>query len=81
MQPSSIVAAVIERVVKDHPFRDGNHRTAFEPGRFICVLLGKRLDVTADEVIEFMRTVDGSDLPTSQIRRWIKERIVPMKGQ
>jgi len=78
---SSIVAAVIERIVKDHPFWDGNHRTAFELGRFICVLFGKRLDVTADEAIGFMRTIDGSDLPTLQIRKWIEERIVPMKAQ
>lgn len=78
---SSIVAIAIERVIKDHPFWDGNHRTAFELGRFICVLFGKRLDVTADEAIGFMRTVDGSDLPASQLRKWIKERIVPMKGQ
>jgi death-on-curing family protein len=78
---SAIVALAMERLVKDHPFWDGNHRTAFELGRFICVLFDKRLDVSAREAIGFMRTIDGSDLPTSQIRKWLEERIVPMKGR
>jgi death-on-curing family protein len=77
---SAIVTVAIERLINDHPFWDGNHRTAFELGRFLCILFGKRLDVTVDEAIGFMRTIDGNNLPTSQIRKWIEERIVPMKG-
>ena len=77
---STIVAIAMERIVKDHPFWDGNHRTAFELGRFICVLFGQRLDVTVDEAIGFMRAIDGNALPTSQIQNWIDERIVPMKA-
>jgi len=60
---SAIAALAIERIVKDHPFWDGNHRTAFELARFICILFGRRLDVTAPEAIGFMRSIDGNDLP------------------
>jgi death-on-curing family protein len=78
---SAIAALAIERIIKDHPFWDGNHRTAFELGRFICILFDRRLDVTPNEAIGFMRAIDGKDLPTSQIQEWIEERSVPMKGQ
>jgi death-on-curing protein len=75
----SIAAAVIETVVKDHPFWDGNHRTAFELGRLICLLFGYRLNLTVEEAVAFMRLIDSQKLPTGEIKRWIIERTVPTK--
>jgi death-on-curing family protein len=74
-----LMAVAMERVIKYHPFWDGNHRTAFELGRFICVLFGYRIDVTVDEAVTFMRKIDDKDLSTKQIRQWIKKRVIPMK--
>jgi death-on-curing family protein len=76
---SLIVARAMELLVKDHPFWDGNHRTAFELGRLICLLFSYRLDVTVEEAVAFMRNIDHQDMPVEKIQKWAKERLVPMK--
>ena len=58
----SIAAFAIERIVKDHHFWDGNHRTAYEMGRFILILSDYRLNVTVSEAVVFMREIDSSNL-------------------
>jgi death-on-curing family protein len=77
---SLIVARAMELLVKDHPFWDGNHRTAFELGRLICLLFGYRLDVTVEEAVSFMRNIDHKDMPVEEIQKWVDERRVAMKG-
>ncbi len=76
----SIAAFAIEKMVKDHPFWDGNHRTAYELGRLICIFFGNRLDVSVEEAVVFMRNIDDENLPAAEIARWIDERKIPMKG-
>ena len=77
---SSIAAFAVERMVKDHPFRDGNHRTAYELGRLICIFFNNRLDVSIEEAVSFMRRIDDENLPADEIARWIEERKTAMKG-
>jgi death-on-curing family protein len=77
---SFIVARSMELLVKDHPFWDGNHRTAFELGRLLCLLFGYRLNATVEEAVTFMRMIDDHDIPEEEIQKWVDERIVVMKG-
>lgn len=77
----SIAAKAIELIVQDHPFWDGNHRTAFELGRLICLLFGYRLNVTVEEAVAFMRMIDDRNMPFKNIQDWIDERLVAMKEQ
>jgi len=76
---SLIVARAMELLVKDHPFWDGNHRTAFELGRLICLFFDYRLDVTVEEAVAFMRNIDYQDMPLEKIQKWVDERRVAMK--
>jgi death-on-curing family protein len=77
----TIVAYVLEKLVKYHPFWDGNHRTAYELGHFICILFGYRLDIIPSQAIEFMRRIDSENLSARMIKTWVKEKAVAMKDQ
>ena len=77
---SSIAAFAVERMVKGHPFWDGNHRTAYELGRLICIFFNYRLDLTIEEAVGFMRRIDEEDLPAAEIAKWFEARKTPMKG-
>ena len=77
----SIAAFVIERIVKDHPFWDGNHRTAYEMGRFILILSEYRLSVSVDEAVTFMRKIDSGNLSRKEIEKWLEARLSPTKEQ
>jgi death-on-curing family protein len=77
----TISSSIIERIIKYHPFWDGNHRTAYELGRFILIIFEHRLDVPLEEAVHFMRTIDDKDLTLKDIKSWIKKRIIPMTEQ
>jgi death-on-curing family protein len=72
---------LIERIVKDHPFWDGNHRTAFEVCRFVLFLFGYELDIKTNEAVKFMREIDDKNLSNTQIKKWINDRLSSRKAQ
>ena len=75
----SISAYVIHDIVKNHPFWDGNHRTAFETARLMLIMFGYRLDVTVKEAEEFMRKIDSKNLSQNDIEKWIKENLKELR--
>lgn len=75
-----IAAVAMEKMTKNHPFWDGNHRTAWELGRFILLLSGHRLEVTLKEAVEFMRKIDSKNIPKEKIIEWINNRLVATRG-
>lgn len=68
-----MAAALLQSLVKNHPFEDGNKRTAyFSTMRF---LQKNSYDLIAghDQIITFMVKVDVKNLNLETITRWLKK--------
>ncbi|MBK8566791.1 MAG: type II toxin-antitoxin system death-on-curing family toxin [Saprospiraceae bacterium] len=68
-------AALIESIVKNHPFMDGNKRTGYVLMR--ALLLYNGLDITAseDEKYDFVIAVAEGRLDFDGIRSWIEAHV------
>ncbi|MEK7168499.1 MAG: type II toxin-antitoxin system death-on-curing family toxin [Patescibacteria group bacterium] len=66
-------AAFIQSVVKNHPFVDGNKRTAFV-GCFMILKLNRiHLKVKNEIAIDFMISVANDNISVDEIALWIKK--------
>ncbi|MEP5611412.1 MAG: type II toxin-antitoxin system death-on-curing family toxin [Cyclobacteriaceae bacterium] len=75
LYPSAIekAAAIMESIVKNHPFVDGNKRTGYVLGRLL--LMTDQFDITAeqDQKYEFVINISTGKLDFEQIKEWIKK--------
>jgi len=70
-----LAAAYAYGIAKNHPFVDGNKRTALVAMRTFLVLNGGRLDATpADKYLTFISLADGS-LSEDELAEWLREWI------
>lgn len=69
-------AAMLQSLVKNHPFVDGNKRTAF----FATLRFFKRNNLTFqlenNEIVDFMVSVDTQNLTVESIATWFEEKQV-----
>ena len=74
--PIEKAAAIIESVIKNHPFLDGNKRTGYVLIRLI--LLEKGLDILArqNDKYDFVVSVASGELSYDQIKDWIKNHMI-----
>lgn len=65
-------AAIIESIVRNHPFVDGNKRTGYALMRLL--LLSNDIDIIAseDEKYDFVISIASGELTFEQIKRWIE---------
>ena len=78
-QPSpdlaALAAAYAYGLVRDHPFVDGNKRTALVATRTFLLLNSVKLDANQDEkVLTFLKLAEGS-LLEDDLAEWIRRRI------
>lgn len=73
--PVDKAAAIFESIISNHPFVDGNKRTAYVLMRLI--LLQNRLDIKTgqDEKFDFVIKAAKSELTFGQISDWIKRHL------
>jgi death-on-curing protein len=65
--------ALIQSIIKNHPFIDGNKRTAFV-GAFTLLRRNLvRLDVSEIEAVKFMLKVANNNLSVDEISTWLKK--------
>lgn len=66
--------AFIQSIVKNHPFIDGNKRTAFSGTA--AFLLTNRVFISAntDQVVKFMLKVANENISVDEIAVWLKRR-------
>ena len=65
--------ALIQSVVKNHPFIDGNKRTAFVSAVALLKKSGWHLKVSQDEAVQFMVRVANENLSVDEIAGWLKK--------
>ena len=70
-------AAFLHSLVKNHPFDDGNKRTAYYSTKRFLSLNGYVMYAPKGKVIPFMRTVDVQNLTLSDISTWLKSHSTP----
>jgi death-on-curing protein len=75
IQSQRIKAAIFESIISNHPFVEGNKRTAYVLMRLI--LLENRLDIRTgqDEKFDFIIKAAKSELTFDQISKWIKAHL------
>ena len=66
-------AALIQAVVKNHPFLDGNKRTAYSSAYVFLRKNGIVIKVQEKEVVKFMVSVANSNLSVDEISPWLKK--------
>ncbi|OGG29270.1 hypothetical protein A3A63_03690 [Candidatus Gottesmanbacteria bacterium RIFCSPLOWO2_01_FULL_46_9] len=65
-------AALLHSLVKNHPFDDGNKRTAYYATSRFLHINGYSLKATKKEIIPFMVSVDVKNLRLTTIAAWLK---------
>lgn len=68
-------AAIFESVIKNHPFIDGNKRTAYVLMRLVLMNFGKDLQAAQDEKYNFVIAAASGQLDFQQIVSWIRQQL------
>jgi len=72
---AALAATYAYGIARDHPFVDGNKRTALIAARTFLLLNGANLEAGQDEkFLTFQRLADGS-LTEQELADWIRKRI------
>ncbi len=73
--PAEKAAAIIESIINNHPFLDGNKRFGYVAMRI--TLLNYKMDITAteDEKYEFVIKIAKGEFKYPTILKWIKKNL------
>lgn len=66
-------AALLQSLLKNHPFVDGNKRTALTSAGIFLNSNGYKLKNYHEEEIEFAVSVDNKHLPIDEISDWLQK--------
>ena len=69
-------AALLQSLLKNHPFIDGNKRTALTSAGLFLKKNGHRLMNKHKEEVEFAIRVDNGNLTVEQISIWLKKHSI-----
>lgn len=72
--PEERAGAILESIIKNHPFVDGNKRTGYVLMRLLLMQSGKDLSATQDEKYEFVIRVASGQLDFVQIVDYIRTK-------
>lgn len=78
LYPSIInkAAAMIRSIIADHPFVDGNKRTAMLAGLTLLEMNKIKLTITSEELEDFAIKTAINHLDVTKISNWIQEHII-----
>jgi death on curing protein len=69
--PFDKCAAVLESIVRNHPFLDGNKRTGIALAELLLMAFGKKLHATEDEKYDFVISIAEGRLTFDEIVVWL----------
>lgn len=76
---AALAAAYGFGLVRDHPFRDGNKRTAFVTMVVFLELNGRRFEAPEPEVVVIMLGLAAGETTESQLAAWIRRSTTPKR--
>jgi death-on-curing protein len=65
-------AALMDSLVRNHPFIDGNKRTTITSTAMFLLINGFRLEVESNKMVRFSLACAQSQLPLNEIAAWFK---------
>lgn len=74
--PAALAAAYAFGVARNHPFIDGNKRTAWVLARLFLALNGHSLSFDADDAIRTVLALAAGKLPEEDLVDWFRQHIV-----
>ena len=78
---SEEAAALLESLVNNHPFVDGNKRVGFAAAHTFLLLNGFDLDVSTNAAFAFvMKTLTEGKFRFALLREWIATHLVSLSG-
>jgi len=72
-------AALMHSIIANHPFADGNKRTAFLATQEFLRLNGYRIVASDEELLEFTLAIAEGRLAFHEIVCWLRNHISPLK--
>lgn len=69
-------AALLQSLLKNHPFIDGNKRTALTSAGIFLEMNGYKLRNNHKSEVEFAIKVDNQNLSIKEISKWLKDHSV-----
>ncbi len=73
--PAALAAAYAFGVARNHPFVDGNKRTAWVLARLFLAVNGQDLRFTAEDAIAAMMALATGELGEEQMAEWFRARL------
>lgn len=74
-------AALLESLVNNHPFVDGNERAGFGAAHTFLLINGYDLDVSDGAAFEFIiNAMAGDKFRFALLHEWISAHVVPLSG-
>jgi len=72
--PIDKAAAILESIITNHPFIDGNKRTGYVLARLLLLKSGLDIEATQDEKYEMVILVSKGKWKYDQIKGWFTKR-------
>jgi death on curing protein len=73
--PAELGAAYAFGVARNHPFVDGNKRTAWVLARLFLAVNGHKLNFTSEDAIRMMLALAAGELEEEVVSGWFRERL------
>ncbi len=74
---ATLAAAIGHGVARNHPFLDGNKRTAFQLMYVFLGLNGLRIEAREPEIVRVMLALASDALPENDLAAWLRAHAVP----
>ena len=74
-EPEDKASAILESIIVNHPFLDGNKRTGYVLMRIILLNSGKDIIASEEDKYNFVIRIASGKLDFDSIRSWIKNHI------
>jgi death-on-curing protein len=75
-EPEDKAASIVESIIVNHPFIDGNKRIGYVLMRMTLLEYGMDINVSQDEKFDFILTIAKGELKFDEIRNWIKIKLI-----
>jgi len=73
--PAAKAAAIIESILKNHPFVDGNKRTRYVLMRLLLLQSGQDIQAEQEEKYDFVISIATGQLTFNGIKDWIERKL------
>lgn len=77
---AAMAAAYLFHICRNHPFMDGNKRTALAAAEVFLVLNGRQLQATNQQVCQLVQAVAAGDIGKEQVTAFFDDHVARAEG-